>query len=308
MLRTICVILLLLNTFSVRTDAISAKSHIVIDAKSGRIISQRNADSVLPMASTTKIMTGLLACESNKLTEIVQISSFAAITEGSSLWLKPGEKQTLLDLTYGLMLKSGNDAAVAIAEHLAGNIDAFAVIMNKKARDIGAINTHFVNPHGLDSEKHYTTARDLALITREALKNRTFSKIVSTKEYIIPFVGEKWNRKITNHNKLLWRLEGCNGVKTGFTKRCGRCLVSSAKRGNEHLICVTLDAPDDWNDHTELLEQGFEKYESISLAQKNHKVCNYRFNENKRKTVDFFDTFSILSKKFLQNANRAVIL
>ena len=167
------------------------------------------------MASTTKIMTGLLACESGKLDKTVKVSPLASGTEGSSLWLKIGEKQTLENLTYGLMLKSGNDAAVAIAEYLGGSVDAFALLMNKRAREIGAVNTNFVNPHGLDADGHYTTAYDLALIAREAMKNDTFRKIVSTKTYSIPMEGEKWDRALKNHNKLLWRYEGCNGVKTG---------------------------------------------------------------------------------------------
>ena len=167
------------------------------------------------MASTTKIMTGLLACESGKLDETVKASPFASGTEGSALWLKIGEKQTLENLTYGLMLKSGNDAAVAIAEYLGGSIDAFALLMNKKAREIGAVNTNFKNPHGLDADGHYTTAFDLAMIAREAMKNKKFREIVSTKTYSIPMEGEKWDRALKNHNKLLWQYEGCTGIKTG---------------------------------------------------------------------------------------------
>ena len=211
--------------------AISAQSAVLIDGTSGRILYEHNAYQKLPMASTTKIMTGLLACESGKLSETVKTSAFASGTEGSSLWLKVGEEQSLEDLTYGLMLKSGNDAAVSIAEYLGGNTDAFALLMNKRAKEIGAVNTNFKNPHGLDHEEHYTTAYDLALIAREAMKNETFRKIVSTKTYSIPMQNEKWDRHLKNHNKLLWQYEGCNGIKTGYTKKCGRCLVSSAKKG-----------------------------------------------------------------------------
>jgi len=204
-----------LNYLTVSCHAISAKSAVLIDGASGRVLYEHNAYEKLPMASTTKIMTGLLACESGKLEKTVKASPFASGTEGSSLWLKIGEKLTLEELTYGLMLKSGNDAAVAIAEYLGGSIDAFALLMNKRAREIGAVNTNFVNPHGLDAEGHYTTAYDLALIARKAMKNDTFRKIVSTKTYSIPMEGEKWDRALKNHNKLLWRYEGCIGIKTG---------------------------------------------------------------------------------------------
>ncbi len=205
----------LLFSFSVKSHAISAQSAVLLDAHSGRVLYEYNAYEKLPMASTTKIMTGLLACESGKLNKHVKTSPFASGTEGSSLWLKIGEKQTLENLTYGLMLKSGNDAAVAIAEYLGGSTDAFALLMNKRAREIGAVNTSFKNPHGLDADGHYTTAYDLAMISREAMKNNKFREIVSTKTYSIPMQGEKWDRALKNHNKLLWQYEGCIGVKTG---------------------------------------------------------------------------------------------
>jgi len=208
-------IILIIFMSPISVHAISADSAILIDSYSGRVLFEQNAYEKLPMASTTKIMTGLLACESGKLNNTVKASAFASGTEGSSLWLKIGEKLTLEELTYGLMLKSGNDAAVAIAEYLGGNVDAFALLMNKRTREIGAVNTNFVNPHGLDADGHYTTAYDLAVIAREAMKNDTFRKIVSTKTYSIPMQGEKWDRALKNHNKLLWQYEGCTGIKTG---------------------------------------------------------------------------------------------
>ena len=213
--RIIIFAFIFLNYLTVNCQAISAKSAVLIDGVSGRVLYEHNSYEKLPMASTTKIMTGLLACESGKLDETVKVTPFASGTEGSSLWLKIGEKLTLEELTYGLMLKSGNDAAVAIAEYLGGSVDAFALLMNKRAREIGAVNTNFKNPHGLDSDGHYTTAYDLALIAREAMKNDTFRKIVSTKTYSIPMEGEKWDRALKNHNKLLWNYDGCNGIKTG---------------------------------------------------------------------------------------------
>lgn len=278
--------LIILNIFAFNCYAISAQSSVLIDGTSGRVLYEHNAYEKLPMASTTKIMTGLLACESGKLDETVKASPFASGTEGSSLWLKVGEKLTLEELTYGLMLKSGNDAAVAIAEYLGGSIDAFALLMNKRAREIGAVNTNFVNPHGLDAEGHYTTAYDLALIAKEAMKNEKFREIVSTKTYSIPMEGEKWDRALKNHNKLLWQYEGCTGIKTGFTKKSGRCLVSCAEKNGMHLICVTLNAPNDWKDHKELLDYGFSKYKAKTIANKGVKATAFTYDKENKKSVN----------------------
>ena len=296
MRRIFLVFMLLLNIFEVSAAAISAKSAVLIDGMSGRILYGHNAYEKLPMASTTKIMTGLIACESGKLKENVKTSAVASGTEGSSLWLKIGETQTLENLTYGLMLKSGNDAAVAIAEYLGGSIDAFSLLMNKRAMGIGAVNTNFKNPHGLDAEEHYTTAYDLALIAREAMKNDTFRKIVSTKNYTIPQEGEKWDRALKNHNKLLWQYEGCNGVKTGFTKKCGRCLVSSAERNGMRLICVTLNASDDWNDHKYLLDYGFTNYKGKTVAKKGEKVTEVLYDDKHKRTVNIIygDDYAVM--------------
>lgn len=295
MLKNIICLLVIIILIPISACAISAKSAVLIDADSGRVLYEHNSYEKLPMASTTKIMTGLLACESGKLNETVKVSPFASGTEGSSLWLKIGEKQTLENLTYGLMLKSGNDAAVAIAEYLGGSIDAFALLMNKRAREIGAVNTNFVNPHGLDAEEHYTTALDLALIARKAMKNKKFSEIVSTKTYSIPMQGEKWDRALKNHNKLLWRYEGCNGVKTGFTKKCGRCLVSSAKRNGRGLICVTLNAPDDWKDHTYLLNYGFDNFNTEVVSKKGEYASSYVYDKKNNRSVqlNFGDDFIV---------------
>ena len=295
MKRTIFLLIILLNIFTVHSYAISARSAVLIDSNSGRVLYEHNSYEKLPMASTTKIMTGLLACESGKLDKTVKISPFASGTEGSSLWLKIGEKQTLENLTYGLMLKSGNDAAVAIAEYLGGNIDAFALLMNKKSREIGAESTNFENPHGLDSENHYTTAYDLALIAREAMKNKKFREIVSTKTYSIPMEGEKWDRALKNHNKLLWRYDGCNGVKTGFTKKCGRCLVSSSEKGNEKFICVTLNAPDDWSDHTQLLNYGFDNFTCKNVIEKGKKATSLIYDKENKRSVNLIyeDSYTI---------------
>ncbi|MEE0868120.1 MAG: D-alanyl-D-alanine carboxypeptidase family protein [Clostridia bacterium] len=285
MRKIILFLIIILNIYPAHSYAISAKSAIVIDSASKRVLYEKNAYEKLPMASTTKIMTGLLACESGRLEEIVTVSPNASGTEGSSLWLGIGEKMSLENLTYGLMLRSGNDAAVAIAEHLAGCSEAFAAMMTVRARDIGAMNTRFQNPNGLDAEGHYTTAYDLALISRFAMKNKKFAQIVATKNKTIPWEGSKWDRSLKNHNKMLWRYEGCNGIKTGFTKKCGRCLVTSAKRGDEQYICVTLNAPSDWEDHTQMLDDAFATYETKTVFPKNAKVTSYIYNKKKGNRV-----------------------
>lgn len=273
---------------------ISARSAIVIDASSGRVLFEKNSRERLPMASTTKIMTGLLACESGKMSDIVTVSPVASGTEGSSLWLKIGEKMSLENLTYGLMLKSGNDAAVAIAEYLAGSVDAFSLLMNKRAKEIGANDTRFKNPNGLAEDGHFTTAYDLAQISRVAMENKLFAKIVSTKEKTIPWEGEEWDRVLKNHNKMLWQYEGCNGIKTGFVKKSGRCLVTSAKRGKTSLICVTLNAPSDWNDHKVLLDSCFEKYTTEVICKKGEKIDNFVYDEKRNKSVGLVAENAIL--------------
>ena len=295
MRRIIVLLIVVLNVINIDCFALSARSAILIDSKSGRVLYEHNSYEKMPMASTTKIMTGLLACESKKSDNTVKVSPFASGTEGSSLWLKVGETQTLKNLTYGLMLKSGNDAAVAIAEYIGGSVDAFALLMNEKAKKIGAKNTNFKNPHGLDSDEHYTTAYDLAIIAREAMKNNEFRKIVSTKNYSIPMQDEKWDRALKNHNKLLWRYDGCNGIKTGFTKKCGRCLVSSASRGDEEIICVTLNAPDDWNDHTYLLDYGFNSFENMKVFEKGERATSFIYDKKYRRKANliYAESFNI---------------
>ena len=205
------------------------------------------------MASTTKIMTALVALENSSPDDIVTVSNNAAGEEGTSLYLKAGQKAKMYDLLYGLMLQSGNDAAIAIAEGVAGNVDKFAQMMTERAHEIGAINTSFKNPNGLDEEGHHTTAYDLAIITKEAMKNKSFSEIVSTKSKTIL----DGTQTVSNHNKMLRIYDGCVGVKTGFTKKSGRCLVTAAKRGEVGVIAVTLNAPNDWNDHKSMLDYAF---------------------------------------------------
>ncbi len=249
-------------------ENISAQSAVLVDLSSGRLLYERNGFAKLPMASTTKIMTAILAIENCEPYELVTVSAAASEAEGSSLWLEIGERLTVKQLLLGLMLKSGNDAAVALAEHTAGSVASFVLLMNAKAKEIGMYNTSFETPNGLDSENHYTTAYDMAVLTRYAMRNSEFREIVGTKEAQIPWMGKEWNRALKNHNKLLWLYDGCTGVKTGYTKKSGRCLVSTAMRDGRELVCVTLNAPDDWNDHEKLLDYGFSAYETSVLAEK----------------------------------------
>ena len=246
---------------------VSAKSAILIEAESGRVLYQKNAFVRLPMASTTKIMTAIVAIEQGDLSKTVTVSKDAVGVEGSSIYLEPNERLTLEALVYALLLQSANDAATAIAIEVGGSVEGFAKLMNAKAKELGLTATHFTNPHGLDDEEHYTSAYDLAKITAYALSNKTFRAICSTYKKTIP-KGEDGTRVLVNHNKLLRLYEGAIGVKTGFTKRSGRCLVGAAERDGLTLVSVTLNAPDDWNDHEKLLDFGFSNYERITLAQK----------------------------------------
>jgi D-alanyl-D-alanine carboxypeptidase (penicillin-binding protein 5/6) len=243
----------------------AAKSAVVMDVASRRVLYKKNPHVKLPMASTTKIMTAILAIEMGDLADVVTVSPRAAGVEGSSIYLERGEKLTLEDLLYGLMLRSGNDAAVAIAEHIGGTVENFANLMNRKAYQIGARNTHFVNPHGLHDDKHYTTAYVLALISAYAMENPVFRVIVSTKQKKIPWEGRNYSRVLQNKNALLWDYEGANGIKTGYTKISRRCLASAALRFGMQLVCVVLDCQPWFEDSMALLDFGFENYKSHTV-------------------------------------------
>ena len=240
--------------FSCKVEAVSANSAILTDAQTGRVLYEKNADSRGLIASTTKIMTALIVCEQCNVLDRMRIPKEAVGIEGSSLYLREGEVLTVQELLYGLMLHSGNDAAVALAIYCGGTLEGFVQLMNDKVHRLGLADTHFENPHGLDGPDHYSTARDMAKLTVYAMKNPIFAKTVSTKAVR---VGE---RHLTNHNKLLWRVEGADGVKTGYTKAAGRILVSSATRNDRRLVAVTMNDPNDWRDHAELLEKGFSEY------------------------------------------------
>ena len=255
-------------TFGITPDApVYAGSAILIEAESGHVLYEQHAHTRMPMASTTKIMTALVVLERCDLQATVCIDERAVGTEGSSVYLYPGELLTVEQLLYALMLSSANDAAAALAYEVTGSIEDFAALMNQKAKDLGLLNTHFANPHGLDAKGHYTTAYDLACITAYALQNEDFLRIVSTQKKVIPLREQQGARVLRNHNRLLASYQGCIGVKTGFTKKSGRCLVSAAERDGVRLICVTLDCPDDWRTHTTLLDSGFAAYERVNLAE-----------------------------------------
>ena len=267
-----CIFLLLFTLLPIETFAVSAGSAVVMDAASGRILFAQNADKKRGMASTTKIMTAITALENADINKLVTISPTASGVEGSSMYLAKGEKLTLEALLYGLMLVSGNDAATAIAETVSGSVEEFAKLMNKKAAEIGAVNSNFTNPHGLSDPDHYTTAEDLAKITAYALSNSKFREIVSQKNKKLPQNEGGYPRTLVNHNKFLNMYDGCIGVKTGFTKATGRCLVTAVERNGMTFICVTLNAPDDWNDHSALYNTAFSEFSPYPIKQSGEKI------------------------------------
>lgn len=247
---------------------INSRSCVVLDRKSKTILFGKNENKQVKMASTTKIMTAIVIIENYDLNKEITVSKKAAGTGGSRLGLRTGDKITVHDLLYGLLLRSGNDAAVALAETVGGSIEGFAELMNQKAKELNLKNTHFESPHGLDSDGHYTTAYELALITDYALQNSTFAKIVGTKNYTITING--YPKALTNTNELLGNLNGVYGVKTGFTNGANRCLVSSCKRGDMDIICVVLGA-DTKNfrtqDSIKLIEYAFVNYEYVNIKE-----------------------------------------
>ena len=267
--------LLILSTFFIAMMALlaSAETPSHSGARASALYSpgtksflySKNADQKLPMASTTKIVTALIAIESLDFKEVIKVPKEAVGVEGSSLYLKENDELTAEDLIYSVLLQSANDAATVLALRISGNIENFADKMTQRVREIGALDTSFQNPHGLDAKEHYTTARDLSLIAAEALKNENFKKICSTYKYTFK-LGEE-TRTVVNHNKLLKSYDGCIGVKTGFTKKCGRCLVSAAEKNGVLLVAVTLDDPDDWRDHRNMLDYGFESLMCVDLNE-----------------------------------------
>lgn len=235
----------------------------VLMTDDGEILYEREADRMLPIASTTKLMTALVVIENCDMNESVEILPEYCGVEGSSMYLRAGDRYTVRELLTGLLLVSGNDAALALAGHCSGDAASFAELMNRRAKELGMLNSHFMNPHGLNEAGHYSTARDLALLMREAMRNEEFSKLIAVQKAV---VGDQ---TLYNHNKLLYRYEGCTGGKTGYTEIAGRCLVSCAERENMRLVCVTLNDPDDWNDHAKLYDWGFSQFMTLFLNEEN---------------------------------------
>lgn len=268
---TALVCLLLISGLPHKADAmgVSARSAVLLEQESGRILFEKDAHTKRRIASITKIMTAILAIESGKMDEKATVSNRAIHTEGSAVYLQEGEKIKLEDLVYGLMLRSGNDAAVAIAEHVGGSVEGFVHMMNQKAAEIGMMNTEFANPHGLDDhENHYSTAYDMAILTRHAMQNPMYQKISGTKVHRAPNPNEQWDRVWRNKNKLLTSLyEYSTGGKTGYTKRAKRTLVSTASKEGMNLVAVTIDASDDWNDHIAMFNMAYRDYELFKVKE-----------------------------------------
>lgn len=270
---------------------ITAEAAVLIDSETGDVLFEKNASEKLGMASTTKIMTGILAIENCDPDDIVTISRNASYTEGSSIYTKENEKITVETLIYGLLLKSGNDAAVALAEHIAGSEEKFADMMNDKAKELGLKNTHFVNPHGLYDPDHYTTAYELAMLARYAMRNKTFAKIVNTVKFVEETDEDRDNHIINNANKLIKMYDEADGIKPGYTPETGRTLVGSASKDGWRVITVTLNCADDWNEHKKMFDYAFENYHRVTIASKGESIGTYRV-----KGGDFGEVGGILKK------------
>ncbi|MCM3599725.1 D-alanyl-D-alanine carboxypeptidase [Robertmurraya korlensis] len=265
---------------------VSSQYAVLMEQSSGRVLFEKGAHEKRRIASITKIMTAVLAIESGKLNEMVKVSKNATRAEGSSLYLKENEEVKLEDLVYGLMLRSGNDAAVAIAEYIGGSVEGFAFLMNQKADEIGMLHSHFTNPHGLDdSNDHYSTAYDMAILTRYAMMNDTYKLIAGTEVHRAPNPTESWDRVWRNKNRLLTELyDYSTGGKTGFTKLAKRTLVSTATKDGMDLIAVTLNGPDDWNDHINMFETAFKTYEMVQVVEKGF-ISGIQSDKYKNKAV-----------------------
>lgn len=271
---------------------INSRAYVVIDRKTNTVLIGKNEYSKKKMASTTKIMTAIVIIENYNLNEIVTISKKASNTGGSRLGLKAGDKVTVNDLLYGLMLRSGNDAAVALAEYASGSIEDFAKLMNKKALELNLTNTHFVTPHGLDQDEHYTTAYELALLTNYALNNKAFAKIVGAKNFIITING--YPKELFNTNELLGNFDGIYGVKTGFTNGANRCLVTACKRDNKDFICVVLGADTKkfrTQDSIKLLNYSLNNFTYVDI----NKIIEDEFNKWIENNTNYFDVYKGIS-------------
>ena len=274
------------NAFAINSESLSGISACLMDKQTGQILLNKNMHLKHPPASLTKILTAVVVLEKGELSETVKVSRKAAYQEGSSIYLEEGEEITLEELLYGILLASGNDASVAAAEHIAGSVENFAKLMNNKAVEIGAKNSNFVNPNGLPHRDHYSTAYDLALIMKYALKIEKFSEISSTKYKTISWGNNNWDRGLRNHNKLLWSYDNITAGKTGYTKAAGRCLINSARKNEREVIAVVLNSPDDWLDCTKLLNHGLDNFRNIEYISQGEKLHTLHVEKAEDKNVN----------------------
>jgi len=286
-----------------------AAASILIESKSGAILYAKNVDQRRAPASTTKIMTAIVALERGDLRKIITVSRRAAGTGGSSIWLRPGDRLSLKELLEGVMLNSGNDGSMAVAEGVAGSIENFTELMNMKAKEIGALNTNFRNPHGLRAPSHYTTALDLALMARYGLVNRSFADLVKKKTATLEWEEGRKSAEISNTNRLLWYLEGADGVKTGTTNEAGHCLVASATRDHKQLIAVVLNSGDRWGDCRRLLEYGFQEFDILRIAEARRAVAKINIKKGWPETINLYprsDLVAVVRKGDLQMATAQI--
>lgn len=300
MKKLIALFLTVISVFTISTGTaqattVSAQSAIVIESTTGRVLYEKNAFQKLPMASTTKIMTAILAIENCNLDETVTVGKNASGIEGSSIWLSVGEKMKVSELLFGMMLASGNDAAMALAEHVAGSKVEFAAMMNAKAKELGAYNTNFMNPNGLPNDNHYSTAYDMALISAYAMSLPYFCEVVKTQYKTLPWEGHEWERVVKNKNKILWQYEGGNGIKTGYTKAAGRCLCAAANREDMQLVSVVLNAPDMFGDSMDLLTLGFDGFDNMCILEEGEFIGQV---EVEKGTEESFDVYTQQSSYF----------
>ena len=286
-LAALLFLLLPIGAAAEEAPKLGARAYALMEANTGRLLAAHNGQEQLPMASTTKIMTGILAIEEGDLEEMVTVPAECQGIEGTSIYLRAGETLTLRELVCGLMLASGNDAAETIAVHLGGSREGFAEMMNAKAREIGAVNTNFVTPHGLPCEGHYTTAEDLGKIACYAMQNGIFREIVSTQSMDLPADEDSPARYLRNKNKLLWQYDGGNGIKTGYTDAAGKCLVGGAERDGMQLVSVVLNDRGMFPDSMTLLDYGFAEYSMISVLKKQEILGQIAVEEGVEKQVDF---------------------
>lgn len=278
----VSIIFALSRTEQVNVYAQTGESEIVMETLSNRVLYGKNAYDKMYMASTTKILTAITVIENADVNEVVTVTAETVGVEGSSIYLEAGEKMTVKDLLFGLMLRSGNDCAETLAVYCSGSISDFVSLMNSTAKKIGATSSNFVNPHGLHDDEHYTTAYDLALITCYALKNPIFREIVSSKYADVPFTTRNSKRRLINKNKMLSRLEGCTGVKTGYTKKAGRCLVTSCERNGMEVVCVVLNCGPMWEVSEKLINSAFNDYNNYKLIESDNFVGFMKYGDNKK--------------------------